>query len=267
MRAAIAAFVAVLVVVAPSVVCAQDLAAARAAYLDADFERARDLYRGVLESEGLDRQEAIEALRYLVALDALLGDTEAARGHARSVVALEPSVTVPEGAPEEATALVDAARAEQTGSAVLDIAPAEPMAPGAATTVVLSYAGGPRSLIDELRLRCEGEAGAHEATGSMPEVRLGTPETTGDLACSGEARTRAGAVLAHVSEVLARAASEQPAGEAPPGGGPDLGLILGVTGAVVVAVVTAVVVGVVASTPSGTSFGATQVCGEGWSSC
>src|SRR4051812_27739961 len=85
---------------APLEASAQALDQARAAYLDADFEHARALYRAVLEEESLDREEAIEALRYLVALDLLLGDAEAARGHARSVVALEPSVTVPEGSPD-----------------------------------------------------------------------------------------------------------------------------------------------------------------------
>lgn len=250
----------------PIAVSAQDLASARSAYLEADFERARELYRGALESPELDRHEAIEALRYLIALDALLGDAEAARSHARSVLALEPSVSVPEGAPEEATEILEAARAERgDATAVLDIAPTEPMATGEPTTVVLAYAGGPRSLVDELRLRCEGEAGTHEATGSMPEVRLGTPETSGELSCTGEARTRAGAVLAHVSEVLARTASE----EAPPpaSGGVDLGLVLGLTGAAVAVVVAAVVVGVVVSTPSAPTFGSTQVCGDGWPGC
>jgi hypothetical protein len=262
-------WVALLLALAPLRASAQDLDAARAAYLDADFERARTLYRAVLESEDLDRAQAIEALRYLVALDTLLGDTEAARGHARSAVALEPSVTVPEGSPDEAAELVERARvdASREATAALDLAPAEPPASGVPTTIVLSYPGGPRSLIDELRLHCDGAQGAHDATGEMPEVRLATPETAGDLACTGEARTRAGAVLARASEVFARSMDGQSTVPVPQAEN-DWGLILGVTGAVLAVVVAAVIVGVVLGTSSSApSFGPTQVCGPGWASC
>ncbi len=266
-RALFAPFVAI-ALLAPLGASAQDLDAARAAYLDADFEGARSLYRAALEAPGLDRDEAIEALRYLIALDALLGDAEAARGHARSAVALDEAVTVPEGAPDEATTILNAARADQASAwpSALDIAPAAPMASGQATTVVLAYPGGPRSLVDELRLHCDGAQGAHEATGSMPEVRLATPETDGDLSCTGEARTRAGAVLAHASEVLSRTANETHDESA---GGTDWPLILGISGGVAAAVIVAVVVGVVVGTASGgaPSFGPTEVCGPGWSSC
>lgn len=48
----------------------------------------------------------------------------------------------------------------------------------------------------------------------------------------------------------------------------DWGLIFGVTGAGVPVVVVAMIVGVVPGTSSSSpSFRATQVCGEGWSSC
>ena len=251
----------------PAMVSAQDLGAARTAYLDADFERARTLFGDALASPTLDAPRAIETLRYLVALDLLLGDLDAARLHAASVVALDRDAVAPEGAPDEAGALLDAARSERPAPPALIITP-ESMAAGAEARVELTISNAP-PIVTGLLLVCRGRNGAHEARGSLPTLRLATTESAGDLTCTASATTASGALLIEHTQVLARqdsVAAETPGAAASTD--PDWALILGLTAAGVVLVTAVIVITVFATaSPGNPSFGPTTVCGAGWSSC
>lgn len=123
---------------------AQSTAHAGELYLNADFEGARREARQVVAAEGATREDLVGALRLLVALETMLGTPERATEAARLLVLLDPTAEPAAGAPEEATAIVVAAR--QTPRPGLEVtfgtgvAIATPSgAPSLSTRLVLEY--------------------------------------------------------------------------------------------------------------------------------
>lgn len=204
---------AALIALAPARAGAEDLAAARALYLAADFRGARAAYEGALESAELDAADAAEAHAALTALLLMLGETEEARLHAEAAAALDPTVAPPEGAPEDAADLLREAGARE-GRATLRIrvAPADESVGEVGVTLRLRPA--PRLLAAALRLDC----GEVSRTGPPPEIALEVSVPTSGLRCEGAALTAAGASLLETTRelVLREPARPSESGAPPP---------------------------------------------------
>lgn len=180
---------------------AQDL------YLEADFPGALEVFNGLLESEDLDLETAIEVHRYLAALYLITEETSNARRHAEAAAALEPDVEAPEGAPPELAQLLDEIRAEQGDiPATITIEVGEDgLARGRDATITAQLEPAPRALVSRLNLWCSGDLEeAADTTGTPPQVELEViPDEEGQqVHCEASAETGAGAVLVEAEQDL-----------------------------------------------------------------
>jgi hypothetical protein len=180
-----------LVVLGSSSAFAQTVEDGRQAYLEAEFEGALAAFEGVLASPDLEMADAIEATRYLTALELMLGHERLARGRARAAVALDPDVRAPEGSPPEADALLREMAAEIDGAAELEVRSEG----GARISARLSPV--PEGVVTALTLRCADEI----EEGEPPAIFL-TSSASDVVDCEAEALTDAGAALYATAETL-----------------------------------------------------------------
>ncbi len=241
-----------------SVASAQSVERGRQAYLDAEFEGAVEAFEGVLDGATLSPEDALEATRYLSALELMLDHLERARVHARAAVALDPQVRAPEGSPPAAEALLRETAREVDGAARLTIRSE------GGTRVAARLSPVPEGLVTELRLRC----GEDTERGAPPSVSLAST-ASGDVSCDAEAVTGAGASLFTTSQTIAlggAALALGPAGEEEREGGEGAPLwpwIVAGAGALAALGIVILVVAVVAGGGGDqASFGDTSV--EGW---
>jgi hypothetical protein len=219
----------------------------RELYLEAAFERARLVFEETLGSADLDPGDALEAHRYLAALELIVGEADAAERHAAAAVALDPSVEAPEGAPPELGELLDSVRADQgERRAELRIATdEEELEQGQASTIAAELRPAPEALVATLRLRCDDSEA--EATPPTVEVSVTPDPEAEQVHCDASAETEAGAVLLQAARDFAVRREEAGVG----GGGDDDGGVLWwpwVLGAGVAAVVAGLVAVIVLNT-------------------
>ncbi|MEM9865693.1 MAG: hypothetical protein AAF938_29060 [Myxococcota bacterium] len=180
---------------------AQSVEEARRHYLEAEFEEAIEAFEGVLARPSVDRAAAVESHAHLLVLRLLLGDPDAARGHASFALALDPAASVPAGAPPEAAELLSEVRSQRSGAAALLMETLEPPQEGEAVTVVASLENAPDGLLARLQLRCaSGEASADEE-GEPPDVEVSLV-VEDDVFCRASASTASGGVLLRANDTF-----------------------------------------------------------------
>jgi hypothetical protein len=231
---------------------AQTVEEGRQAYVEAEFEGALVAFEGVLASPDLELADAIEATRYLTALELMLGHAQLARDRARAAVALDPDVRAPEGSPPEADALLREMAAEVDGPATLEVRGE------GGTRVSARLSPVPEGVVTTLRLRCADEG----EEGQPPAVFL-TSSAAGTVDCEAEALTGAGAALLTSAETLTLGALET-TGDEEDRESPPLWpwIVAGAGAAVAVAIVITVVLVAAGGGGDQAAFGGTRV--EGW---
>ena len=170
------------------------LARARALYLEADFEGARDAFDAILRDPRLDLQTALVAHRHVATLHLLLGDADAARVHAEAAVAIDPEAAAAEGAPPEAVALFEDAAARTGGPPSLTIEGDGDAPPGSTVRVEARLAPAPRALAAAIHLECASDDEEVETRGRPPEVAVEI-DLDGRVDCEAEALSEGGARL------------------------------------------------------------------------
>lgn len=227
---------------------AQSAQRAHALYESADFDAARAEADAVVASSTATRDELIEALRVLVALESMTGSPDALAERARSLAALDPQALPAEGAPESAAEAVRVARASEPVIVQID---------REGPHVVARALRAP-SVARELVLRCEDGSGTHGNTALPSAEAVVELEGDGEAACTAELRT-AGAIVLASSSHGERATVGPSEGE---GSRLDRDLpwiLLGVGAALLVG---GVVIGVVVGTSNATpTFGGPVVIG------
>lgn len=236
-------------------------AAARALYMNARFREAGNAFEGVLLRRDLDVSTAAEAHVHLAVLRFMVGEPERARAHAEAAVALVPDVVVPEGAPREALAMVDRARAQLGGPSRLRVGSDDPVAATGSRRVRARLDPSPGGLPLELTLRCAAaDLAPADARGPAPEVEVSVPSDRA-VRCEAAARTPGGAALFEAHRELLPAAALAPDGEDPTGDAPWLWI--GVSAGVAVAA--GIAIAVLATSSSGQPvISATEIDAEGW---
>jgi len=169
---------------------AQSTAHAGELYLSADFEGARGEARRVVAAEGSTREDLVGALRLLVALETMLGTPARAREAAQLLVLLDPAAEPAAGAPDEATAMVAAARE----------APRPSLQVSFGTGVAIATPSDAPSLSTTLVLECEDAAGSRTVSGVVSAPLRQPVDATHDARCRGQLRTMSGIVLAEDEE-------------------------------------------------------------------
>jgi tetratricopeptide (TPR) repeat protein len=91
---------------------AADLDRGRLAYLEADFEGAAEAFEAVISQENVNEAHAVEAHRYLAALELIFENPREARGHVEAAIAIDPSASPPGGAPPELNGLFNDVRSQ-----------------------------------------------------------------------------------------------------------------------------------------------------------
>lgn len=226
---------------------AQSTAHAGELYLSADFEGARREARQVVTAADATREDLVGALRLLGAVETMVGTPERATEAAQLLVRLDPTAEPAAGAPEEASALVAAARA----------APPPALALTFGTGVAIATPTGAPTLATALTLECEDAAGRRTVSGVVDAPLRQPVDATHDVHCRAEVRTANGIVLAEDAQTYGAAAPSA----APRGDDSTLWIVLGVSGGVLL---TAIVIGVsVAATsgPADATFAAPVVIG------
>lgn len=183
--------------------------AARAAFYDASFRRARDLFTEVLASPELTRDDATEAYRFLATIELLLRRADAARGHATRAVALDPHVEPPEGSSSRAGRLFDEARQALDGEALRLRIVAEASDTGG-SIVTARLTPDVAELVTRLRLRCTrgdddpSPRAADALVADSREVALSLPDAHVRWSCAATAETSSGATLVRAVHRTAR---------------------------------------------------------------
>ena len=183
---------------------AQGVEEARRLYLAANFQEAVPAFEAVLESASSTREDIFSAHRHLAALHEMQGESERGLAHARAAVALEPTVTAPDGAPPEVTALLDRARDELGGRAEIGIdTPSGPLTYAEPGVVRARVERAPDGLFAQVRLSCDGDGdGATTASAAAPEVTAEITPRAASVRCQATAATAAGAIVLEVSRAL-----------------------------------------------------------------
>jgi len=226
---------------------AQSTAHAGELYLSADFEGARREAREVVAAEATSRQDLVGALRLLVALESMLGTPARARQAAALLVLLDPTAEPASGAPEEATAMVAAART----------APRPSLEVSFGTGVGIATPSDAPTLSTTLVLECEDAAGSRTVRGVVSAPLRQPVDATHDARCRGQLRTMSGIVLVEDEERY-RTSGGPAAG---PRDDTTLWIALGVGGGVLVTVLFIGVGVAVSGSPAEATFGAPVVIG------
>jgi hypothetical protein len=247
------------IVVAPAAASAQsaELAAARAAYFEADLERAASEMERAVASGTLGRDDVVTLLELRALVQMGLGDRGASRRALALLAALDPSHRFAREVPPSLTRLFDEARADAPPLRACEIR-IDRTDTGA--TITVDDGAPPPDLEPRTVVTCT--AGTTETTldGNGPfELRAAATE---DVSCRAAVRIVGGAALSETSErspatvatpeAVAQAAVEgsTAGGGVPPGGDDALAWGLGIGGGVlVVGTVLAIVLGVTLAEP------------------
>jgi hypothetical protein len=253
-----------------------DVATGRAAFDEASFASAARAFEHVLVDPNATRTDLVEAHRYLASLRSSSRDRSGAEAHAAAALALDPSVEPPDGsAPDVARMFQQIRTARHSEQAHATVTMPEALAAHAPSTARAVGVAVPAGLDVTLRLRCErdgtdvGTRTAPAASGEEISVDVPALDPGARLACVASLETRTGVVIdraaghATVPGGDRRAAlttaethpNSTPAVAAPPSGGSNLGLILGIGGGAVAAVAIAVIAGVVLTQPTQAQIG------------
>lgn len=155
----------------------------RDAYLAADFPAAAAAFERALAGEP-SREAALEAHRHLATLRFVLGDPNAARGHAAAAITLDPNAEPPEGSPFEVNALFEEASRALGAQDALELS-IEPQPDGGAE-VSASLRLWPSALDGMLRVQCAANDAPLQASARPPRVRLQLPSLQLEQHCVAE---------------------------------------------------------------------------------
>lgn len=243
---------------------AQSITRAERQYLQADFEAARVGFRAVLASPTVDRAQAANAHRYLAAIELAFGNAPSARAHLEAALVLSRDVTLPSGA-EELEPVLAELRASMGTRSALRITSRGPMIAGRPARVVARLEPAPAPLGTRIALRC-GPSAMRDAP--LPEVSVSVTPTLGDVSCTADVETSAGAAILSTRRTFRVGSRTGGATSSPAGASDDRGRALPawpffVGGAALVTIGAIVVIAVVASSGSDEAFvGRPEV--DGW---
>ena len=198
--ASVVAFATACAVAMPAWAQEAELEAARTAFYEANFRRARDLFTELLESPSLTREGATEAYRFLATAELLLRHADRARGHAIRAVALDPDVQPPEGSSSRAGRVFDEAR-DALGGEALRLRLSSESSDGDGQTVTARLTPDVAELVERVRLRCARSASdpsprtAEVLVAEAREVELHLAGARARWSCAATAETAHGAVL------------------------------------------------------------------------
>lgn len=180
----------------PTSVRAQSVEDGREAYLSAEFERAGEIFEGVLRDEAATPADLAEAHRYLAALRIMLGQAEPGARHATMAVALDPEATPPQGVPPEVEqAFTEAAEVLAGQRARLSVASGDILVAGDRATITAQLEPTSLPYVDAIHIECAAGTSTSEERGPPPTV-ITSLALEGELArCTARALNEGGASL------------------------------------------------------------------------